>query len=125
MSFNLVGSIGLQVYTDSSQTNNPQLLMPSITQSWTSSTVTGVQTETVSLAALGAVTVNLNGLTSVKGLFIYSDTTNVSVNINSVGNITCNASIPGFIPFTVTSLVITNASATTATNVTYSLISST
>jgi hypothetical protein len=121
----LVGSMNIQVYTDSSQTNFPQQVVLNETPSWNDNSVTGVQPTIISLAASGSQTINLNGLTGVTGFYIYSSTANVNVNLNSLGNVLYKYGVPGFVPATVTSMVITNTSSTMATTVTVALIQGT
>ncbi len=121
----LVGSMSIQVYTDAAQTNFPTLFSINEGPSWTNSAILSVQTTTIALAGAGTQTINLNGLTaSVKRMYLFSDAQNINVNINGLGNILFQAGDPCYMPATVTSLVITNANATLATNVTVSLIGS-
>jgi hypothetical protein len=117
----LTGKITLNVYQDSAQTPAPLLNIPSVAQAFQSSVVTGVQTSTVSVAASGTQAITLNGVGTVTGVFLYSDTSNVNVNINGLGNMVLHSGVPGFMPLTVSSLSINNASAA-ATNVTVILL---
>lgn len=118
----LVGSLSLQVYSDTNQTNFPQQVVLNETPSWSSSAITGCQPTIVSIAASGSQTISFNGLSGVTGFYFYSSATAVNVNMNGLGNIQFAAATPGFIPATVTSMVLANTSSTTATTVTVALI---
>lgn len=121
----LTGSISLQVYTDTAQTNFPTQYALNETMTWTSSSVLSAQNTVVVLAGSGSQTINLNGLTStVKRISVFSDTSNINVNINGLGNILFQSGEPSYMPATITSLVITNSSSSVATTVTVALIGS-
>jgi hypothetical protein len=118
----LEGSVQLKVYADAEQTQFPQELLPSYLNKW-SAEPSGVQTIVVSVPASGSQSINLNGLSNVTGVMIFSDAYDINVNINSLGNILYKAGVPGFMPLVVTSLSVTNTSSTYATNVTVAIIS--
>lgn len=114
----LTGTIAFKAYTDSAQTEFPQELVSDLSKDFANSALTGVESSTFSIAALGTQTINFNSVSSVKRFYIYSNTADITVNMNSLGNITCKAGIPGLVPFTVTTLIIGNSSASLATTVT-------
>lgn len=118
----LTGSIEIEVYTDSAQTAFPLELVPHIKKTLASSTITKVQTTVVSLAASGSQTISFNGVAAPTRFYIYSNVASVLVNMNGLGNITLMAAEPGYIPFAVTSMVLTNNSSSDATTVTVVLI---
>lgn len=121
----MTGSMNIQIYTDAAQTNFPQLFSFYEQPTWTNSAILSVQTTTINIAGAANQTINLNGLTaSVKRMFLFSDAQNINVNINGLGNILFQAGDPCYMPATITSLVIANAHATLATNVTVALIGS-
>lgn len=121
----LTGTIELQMYTDSAQTEFPKELFPSVSKDFTNNSVTEAQTTIISLAANGGTqVVALNGVATVKGAYFYSNATDLVVNINGLGNMTFQAQTPGFIPATITSLTLTNNDVTNATTVTVVLIAS-
>ena len=119
----LTGNVSVLVYKDSAQTEFPQQKIVDIDQAMTDDSVAEAQVLYIALAASGAQTVNLNGVSSVEKLFIYSDTTDLNVNINGLGDIPYKAGTPGIMPLSVSSLVITNASSSLATTATVALIS--
>lgn len=120
----LVGSMDIQVYTDSAQTDFPTKFSLKEQPAFSDSSITQVQTTTFTLAALAANTINFNNVGTVKRFFVYSDTTNVTVNMNGLGALTCIAGDAGWVPFQITSMVVTNSSSTLATTVTVSLVAS-
>lgn len=120
----LTGSMNIQVYTDASQTNFPTLLSINEGPAWTNNSIVSVQTTTINIAASGSQAITLNGLSTVKRMYLLSDSQNVNVNINGLGNILFQAGDPAYMPATVTSLTITNTSSSIATNVTVALIGS-
>lgn len=115
-------TLDIEIYTDSAQTEFPQELVPHIVKEFEDTAVTQIQATTVSIAANGSQTINLNGLTSVKRFYLFSDTTALNVNMNGLGNITYQAQEAGYCPLNITSLVLGNASSTTATTATVILI---
>lgn len=117
-----IGTISLQVYTDTSDTVFPQLSVPNFSATFKDSTVTGVQPLYINLTASGSQTINLNGIGTPTKFYFYSDATDVNVNINGLGNILFKAMVPGFVPCQISSLVLTNSSSSTATNVTLVLV---
>lgn len=119
----LEGTIELKLYTDSEQTESPQELIPSYNKVFQNVSVDSAQTTYISLPASGSQTINLNGTSNIQGVALYSSTSDISVNINTLGNITLKAQSPGYMPFVVTSISITNQSSTEATNVLIVLIS--
>lgn len=120
----LVANVKLKAYTDTNQTEFPEQLVSNIEKEFTSSSVTEVQSLTISLAALGTQAITLNGVATVKRWYIYSSATDVTVEINGLSALTVQAAEPGYIPITLTSLTVNNASASTATTVTVVLIAS-
>jgi hypothetical protein len=118
----LTGQLIFKVYTDSAQTDFPQELFPGITKSFSDTTVTGLESLYESLAASGSVTINLNSLSNITGVYLYSDSTDINVAINGGSAITYKASIPGYMPLVITSLTLTNSSSTTATNISLVLV---
>lgn len=118
----LNGQLDLQIYTDAAQTEFPQISIPEISMPWTNSSVTGIQPLYFNLAASGTQAVTFNGLTGVTQFYLYSDAANLTLTINGTAGFTYTYGLPGFIPVTLTSLSITNASSTVATNVTLILI---
>jgi len=119
----LEGSIELKVYTDSQQTEFPQELIPNITKSFQNLAVDSAQITYISLSASGSQAITLNGTSNLQYMYLYSDTSDLSLAINGGAAITYKAAIPGFMPLVVTSLTITNASASVATNVAIAIIS--
>ena len=111
----LVGKVELQVYTDSAQTANPRELVPNIQKDFTSTAITGVMELTLTLASGASQVVNLNGLTSVDGLYLYSSATDVGVAINGLAEITFRSQKPSIANIGLTSLTVTNHSVTTDT----------
>lgn len=111
----LQGTISLEVYSDVQQTEFPKELIPQIAKDFQDLTITGAQVSQIPLAASGSVTVNFNSIGTVKRWYLYSDTTDLNVNMNGLGDVTYETGIPGFVPIQLSSLVLTNASATTAT----------
>jgi hypothetical protein len=120
----LVGSMDIQVYTDSAQTDFPTKFSLNERPEFADSAITEVQTTTVLLAPSGSQTINFNGVGTVRRFFVFSDTADITVNMNSLGALTCKAGDPGWVPFEITSMVITNASASLSTTVTVSLVAS-
>lgn len=118
----LTGTISLNVYTDTTQTEFPQENLAQITKSFQSVVVTGASSPLFALAALGSQAVDLNGAGTVTGAYICSSATDINVNINGLGNILFHSGVPAYLPATITSMTITNASSTTATYVTVMLI---
>lgn len=119
----LTGSITLKLYTDSAQTEFPQELIPSMLKSFQNTSVDSAQTTFISLAASGSQAINLNGTSNIQGMYVYSDSQDVTLAINGLSAITYKAGQAGFMPMVVTSLTVANSSSTTATNVTVILIS--
>lgn len=116
-----VYKVSLNVYSDPDQTTFPNQNLASFSKEIDDSTVTGFESTTINLAASGSQSINLNGISNVTSLFIYSDTNDCTLTIN--GNaMTLKAGIPGLMPIAITSLSITNLSSTTVTNVTIMLI---
>lgn len=97
--------------------------MPNIVKSFENLAVDSAQTTYISLAASGSQTITLNGTSNIQAIYLLSDAADVSVNMNSLGNITLKQGIPSFAGFVVTSLSLVNQSASVATNVTVILIS--
>jgi hypothetical protein len=120
----LNGKITLNVYSDASQTAFPLENIPLLTKEFTNSALVGVQPTVFALAGAATQTISLNGVGTVKRLYVYSDAQNINVNINSLGNILFQAGEPAYLPATVTTLIITNAHATISTNVTVILLGS-
>lgn len=118
----LNGSIELRLYADSSQTEFPKELIPHIDKEFSDTTVTGAEVVYIPLAASGSQTVNFNSVGTVKRFYLYSNTTDLSVNMNGLGTVTYEAQIPGFMPIQLSSLVLTNSSSTTATTAVLVLI---
>lgn len=118
----LNGSVQLQIYTDSAQTAFPKLNLPSIVNDFTNSVVAGALPLYINLAALGTQAINLNGLTGVTEFYIFSDAAALSLTLNGGSPVTVKQSVPGYVPFAVTSMSITNNSSSVATNVTLILI---
>ena len=123
MSAILQGSIQLQVYTDSQQTEFPQELIPNITKSFQNLAVDSAQIVYLNIVGAASQAINLNGTSNIQGIYIYSDTSDLSLAINGGSAITYKAAYPGYMPMVVTSLTITNASATVATNVVVAIVS--
>ena len=120
----LQGNISFTVYTDSAQTEFPTQLVPQLDIDFEDNAVTQAQASTITLAASGTQTINLNGISGLKRMYLYSDTNDLLVNMNGLGNITYKAQEPGYMPLELTSLAITNSSSSAATNVTVVLIAS-
>lgn len=116
------GKIELQAYTDSAQTEFPKELVPSIEKEFANTAATEIQCTTLTLAGAASQAISLNGVGSITKIYLYSDATDLNVNINGLGNILYSAQVPGLMPLSVTSLTITNAHATTSTTVTLVLI---
>lgn len=116
------GKVELDFYNDSTDTEFPDVNVPSIKRSFKAATAAEAQTTVVSLAALGTQAISLNGLDSIDGVYIYSQSTSITVDINGLGNITLAAGRPSVLFGTVTSLSITNTSASTATTVEVMLV---
>lgn len=115
----LVNNIEFKVYSDTSETEFPQQLLASVSKEFSSSTVTELLTVSVVLAGAGAQTINLNGVGTIKRWYLYSSSTALNVNMNSLGDVTYQAQEAGYTPITLSSLVITNASASDSTTVTF------
>jgi hypothetical protein len=118
----ITGKLELDFYNDSADTEFPEVNVPSVIREFKSTTAAEVQTTVISLAASGSQTINLNGLDAVTGLYLYSASADLLVNINGLGNLTLKYGRPAYIPVSVTSLVLTNSSASLATTVECSLI---
>ena len=118
----LTGKITLNAYTDSAETASPLENLPLITKEFTADDLVGAQPTVLSLAAGASQVISLNGIGAVKGLYLFSDGEDVNVNMNALGNLLFSSGYPAFLPATITTLTITNASATTATNVTLTLL---
>lgn len=112
----VTGELKINVYNDSSDTNFPLINIPAISRTWKSETVTQEQFARYNIAASGSLTVALNS-TAPTRLYLYSDVANILVNINGLGNITFNMGEPAYLPANISSLVITNSSASLAVNV--------
>lgn len=119
----LTGKVKLLAYKDSAETEFPKQKIVDEDFDFEDLTVTAAQPCYVALAALGSVTISFTGLGTVNTAYIISDSQNITVNLNGLGNLTLRAGIPCLIPATLTSMVVTNASASTATNVEVVLIS--
>lgn len=113
----LSGTLNLQIYSDSAQTVYPQLSQPNLNVTFTNSAVTGKEELYFSLAASASQTINFNSLSGVTQWYINSDAANLSLQINGASAMTYTFGIPGYIPLTLTSLIVTNASSSVATNV--------
>jgi hypothetical protein len=120
----LTGTIQFKAYIDSAETEFPQELVSDIKKEFENDAITEVQSTTISLAAGGSQSITLNGVSPVKRWYLYSSSTALTIDVNGLGNMTFQAGEPGYIPITLTSLSITNASGTTATTVTLILIAS-
>lgn len=118
----LSGTLELQIYNDASQTDFPTVLVPQIKRTFSDNSSAEAQLTIINLAALGAQAITLNGVDTVTRMYLYSSSADVSVNINALGNINMKYGEPCFAPFTVTSLTITNTSASVATTVEILLI---
>ena len=116
------GKLELDFYNDSADTEFPEVNVPSIKRSFKASSAAEVQTTVISLAASGTQAISLNGLDSIDGLYIYSVSTAITVDINGLGNITLAVGRPSVLFGTITSLSITNTSASTATTVEVMLV---
>lgn len=119
----LTGSINLKLYTDSSQTEFPQELIPSMLKNFQNTGVDSAQTTFINLAASGSQAITLNGTSNIQGMYVFSDSQDITLAINGLSAITYKAGMAGFMPMVVTSLTVANSSSTTATNVTIILIS--
>jgi hypothetical protein len=113
----LEGKIEFLVYRDTAQTEFPQKKVTELSEIFNSTSVDESQVLDISLAALGSQTINFNGVGTTNYIYIYSDTTDINVNFNALGNILFKAQIPSHLGIEATSCVITNSSASTATNV--------
>lgn len=121
----LNGLISFRVYSDSSETEFPQELIPSISKEFENSEITEIQATTVVLAAAGSQTISFNSVGTVKRWYLYSSAADLTLNVNGLGSsITYQSMEPGYIPMTLSSLVITNASASVSTTVTLVMIAS-
>lgn len=120
----LNASISCQVYTDPDQTEFPQELLPSIQKEFSSSDITEIQSTTVTLTASGSQVIAFNGVDTVKRWYMYSNSADVGLEINGGASVTFQAGEPGYVPITLTSLHITNLSASVATTVTLVMIAS-
>jgi hypothetical protein len=119
----LTGTVEFKTYTDTSQTEFPKELVPHIKKDFSNTSITEIQSTTISLAALGSQAITLNGVSPVTKWYLYSDTTALTLTINgSATTFTYEAGMPGYIPIALTSLTIVNASAVSATTVTLVLI---
>lgn len=116
------GKLTLNYYNDSSDTEFPQVNVPLIDREFKAEDTQGVQTTVVSIAASASQTINLNGLTTAVGIYLFSSAADINVNMNGLGNILFAYNRPCYFPATITSLVITNTSATLATTVEVVLI---
>lgn len=112
----LIGELKVQAYNDTSDTNSPLVNIPNIDRKWKNSALTQDQVALYNIPANGTITVNVNGISPTR-LYLYADLANIQVNINALGNILFALGEPAYMPATVTSLVITNTSATLAVNV--------
>lgn len=120
----LTASIELTAYTDDNQTEFPQELVPSISKEFSSSSITELQSTTVVLAASGSQTISFNGVGTVKRWYLFSSAADVTLAINGGAALTYQGQEPGYVPLTLSSLVITNASASVSTTVTLVMIAS-
>lgn len=120
----LKASIGVTAYTDDNETEFPQELVPSITKEFTNSDITEIQSTTVVLAPSGVQSISFNGVGTVKRWYIFSNVADLTLAINGGTPVTCQGSEPGYVPITLTSLSITNASASVSTTVTLVMIAS-
>lgn len=118
----LVGKLDLKVYSDVSETEFPKELVPQITKEFEDLTISGVQVSSFSLAAAATQAINTNGIGTVKRFYLYSSVSDLSISINGLAALTYEAGIPGFAPITVSSLSITNSSASIATVVSLVLV---
>lgn len=119
MSF-LVGSIKLQVYNDSAQTEFPKINLPAIEQDFSKTTVTAVQA--VSIPVVAAATYTLTPTDHCSGLYIYSDNSAIDLSIDGGAALTIAAGIPGFLPVTVITSVGLHNTTLVDTNVTLILV---
>ena len=113
----LTGTVEVNFYNDSTDTEFPLVNVPNIRRTFKSSDALEVQTTVVSLAASGSQVISLNGLDTVNCLYLFSTAADILVNINALGNISMAFNRPAIMPASITSLTITNASATDATTV--------
>lgn len=106
----LTGQLVINVYDDVSDTNFPLINIPLINRIWKNGTVTQQQFAKYALVASGSISVNVNN-TAPTRMYLYSDEADINVNINGLGNLLFTSGEPAYLPATVTSLVITNTSA--------------
>lgn len=122
MSF-LTGSLNLDVYTDTAQTEFPNENLVKIFKEFSSSVITEAQITSISLAASGSQAISFNGVGTVKRFYLYSDAAALTLTINgSATTFTYEAGMPGYIPIQLSSLTIVNASSSVATTVTLAMI---
>jgi len=113
----MTGKVELTIYNDAAQTDFPLVNVPSISRTFSDTDVAEVQTTVITLAASGSQAITFNGLDSVTKWALFSSTSDLTLTINGTAGFTYKAGIPGWIPITLTSLTITNASSSVATTV--------
>lgn len=118
----LTGKVKVKIYTDSAETEFPKELILDFDKDFEDVTVDEVETVRISLAASGSQAINVNGVGTIQKVLIYSDTTDLTVAFNGLSAITYKAGVPGMMPLELTSLTVTNASGSSATNVLVVLI---
>jgi hypothetical protein len=118
----LEGKLKLKIYTDSTQTEFPTFNLPQVDEDFINDTVTGIQPLYLNLAASGTQAINFNGLTGITQFYIKSDAADITLAMNGLSPVTVKYGVPGYVPIALTSLSITNSSASVATNVTLILI---
>lgn len=117
MSLYLLGRLKLLAYRDSTQTEFPTQKVVDMDEEFSNTSVDETIQLYINLAASGSQVINLDGVSSPQGIYVYSDTSNLSLDFDSLGNITYTAQKPGYFPIQFSSLTVTNASASAATNV--------
>ncbi len=120
----LAVNVSLQAYIDSNQTEFPEQLISNISQDFEDSAVTQMQSTTIVLAGGASQVITLNGVATVKRWYIFSSATDLTLAINGAAAMTCQASEPGYVPITLSSLTITNADPSVSTTVTFIPIAS-
>lgn len=108
----LTGTITVQVYSDTQQTEFPQELIPQITKNFQDLTITGAQVSQIPLAATDSISINFNNIGTVKRWYLFSDVADLNVSINGAADVVYEAGIPGFVPIALTSLDLENPSLT-------------
>lgn len=118
----LEGKIELLVYRDAAQTEFPVKKVVDVSESFVNNSADEAQSTSISLAASGSQVLNFNTVGTTNYVYIYSDTADINVNINGLGNILFKAQIPSLIGAEITSLTVINSSALVATTVSVSLV---